>query len=138
MRLLFIPLLVLVSGCVPYPVYKTLQPESEVVVRSEAGEPVQGASVHLIANSYPYGWERSRTVKTTDGSGAVRFSKEAEWRIEAIALHGAQIFVWNWCVCKPGFETQVTAYQSGREFVRNLEVTLRKGEETPCPEPFRL
>ena len=47
----------LLSGCVPYPVYKTLQPAATATIQDSQGEPIAGAAVTLISSAYPYGWE---------------------------------------------------------------------------------
>ena len=103
------PLAILVlGGCVPYPIYKTLQPQLEIIVVDDQKESVYGAKVALISSSSPYGDEKSREVRLTDHKGVAEFQKRSEWRIESLMIHGVEIFYWNWCVEKEGFVTYET------------------------------
>lgn len=66
----------LIAGCVPYPVYKTLQPAAKATIRDDRGVPASGAVVTLVASAYPYGREKSRDTRTTTDDGvASRRSK---------------------------------------------------------------
>src|SRR5437016_2693047 len=50
-------ILVLTAGlpaCVPFPVYKTLQPAAKITVLDDRRAPVEAATVMLMAGSYPY------------------------------------------------------------------------------------
>ena len=105
MKWIAILAVLVLGGCVPYPVYKTLQPELEITVVDDQNEPIQGAIVALISSSSPYGWEKGREVQTTDRKGVVKFLKRSEWRIEALMLHGVEIFYWKWCIKMKGFVT---------------------------------
>lgn len=99
--------------------------------------PVEGARVTLISNAYPYGWEKSREVMQTDDRGIAKFESRKEWRIEAIMLHGAEFYFWNWCVEKSGFVTYVSANHSAGEFSSEPTIVLTQGISTPCPTPYR-
>lgn len=120
------------GGCVPYPVYKTLQPEAQVTVLTPSGQPIAGAEVQLIAGAYPYGRERSRAVATTDADGRARFPARREWRTEALALHGAEVYFWNWCIRAPGYRTRETTHGSAAEFEGALVARMDVGGSTPC------
>ena len=52
-RLLMALMLLSLSACVPYPVYRTTQPEAELQVLDESGLPLAGASVTLIGHAHP-------------------------------------------------------------------------------------
>ena len=127
----------LASGCVPYPVYKTLQPAARATIRDEEGEPVPGASVTLVASAYPYGREKSRETKVTMADGVAAFPLRRGWRAETLALHGWEEYFWNWCVQKEGFETFSTAHTSASGFTAEPVVLLKAGPSTPCPRGVR-
>lgn len=122
------------AGCVPYPVYKTLQPAAKATVLDGAGKPMAGAEVTLIANASPYGFEKSRVIRRTDSDGVAQFAAVRELRIESLMIHGVTVFVWSWCVRKPGYLTYRTAHGDARKFERNLVVRLRPGRSAPCSE----
>ena len=124
----------LLSGCVVYPINKTLQPEAEILVTDVQGKPIQDAWVSLISSSYPYGLEQMRTGDKTNAGGEASFSEMKERRTESLMIHGASVFFWNWCVVKAGFETHTTMWSSSVDFQPQYEVTLTPGESTPCPE----
>lgn len=62
----------LLSGCVPYPVYKTMQPDARATVLDENSQPLADARVVLISSTFPYGREqfRNETRSASDGSAA--------------------------------------------------------------------
>ena len=122
------------TACVPYPVYKTLQPAAQVMVNDSEGHPVPGASVTLIASAYPYGWEKTRETQLTDGAGIAHFEAHREWRAEVNFIHGSEQYFWNWCVRKDGFQTFTTTDGNADKFNPGLVAKLAVGESTPCPE----
>lgn len=124
-----------VSGCVPYPVHKQLQPATRVRVVTEAGEPLIGARVLLLANTYPYGREHHRELASTDATGAAVFPERREWRTESLMIHGWQEFFWNVCVSMPGRVTHLTEHRSAAGFDTDATVVLRSGPSTACPGP---
>jgi len=125
----------LVTGCVPFPTYKTLLPESSMTVVDPAGVPIDFASVQLISSSYPYGYEKFRVITKTSPSGKARFAKIKQWRIEApLMMHGAEHFFWNWCISKEGYKTFQTRYTSSTEFDNSPFITLYPGNSKACPE----
>lgn len=128
---------VLLSGCVPYPVYKTLQPEAKATIQDSQGEPIAGAAVTLIASAYPYGWEKSRETKLSTQEGVAKFSSRREWRVEMLALHGREVYFWDWCVEKEGFETFSTVYSRAADFRAEPIIQLEAGQSTPCPDDIR-
>jgi hypothetical protein len=123
------------SGCVPYPVYKELQPATRVRVVDPAGRAVAGASVALLSNAYPYAGEQHRETRATDVSGTASFDGRHEWRVEWLAIHGWQEFFWNLCVAKPGYTTHLTAYRSAKKFEAEPTVVLVPGTSSACPAP---
>lgn len=120
-------------GCV-FPVYKTLQPYSVITVNDETGNPVNNAEVALVSNAFPYGNEKSRNISNTNEDGIAEFPKISEWRTEALMLHGAELFFWNWCVKKNGYQTFTTRNRSENEFENKKFITLKPGESQDCPE----
>ncbi len=124
------------AGCVPYPIYKALQPAAKATILDPTGKPVPGAEVTLIANASPYGRESSRVTQQTGGDGVARFPSVHQMRIESLMIHGSTEFVWSWCVRKPGYQTYDTARGNGGRFVRDLVVRLQPGRSKPCP-PFQ-
>lgn len=128
---------VLISGCA-YPVYKTLQPSAKASITDINGKPIAGAEVSLIANSFPYGFEKSRVSQLTNVSGEVRFKSDKGWRIENLMIHGIEVFFWNWCAKKDGYETFVTTHRSSRDFKIKKNIALKPGESTSCPKDVYL
>jgi len=124
---------VALSGCVPYPVYKELQPATRVRVVDPAGRAVAGASVVLLSNAYPYGREQHRETRATDASGVVSFDGRHEWRVEWLVIHGSQQFFWNRCVAKPGYTTHLTEHRSAEKFETDPTVVLGAGVSSACP-----
>lgn len=125
------------TACVPYPVYKTLQPSARVIVEDQNGQVVPHAQVMLISSAYPYGFEQSREAKESDSSGVAEFKAVREWRTEALVIHGSQIFFWNWCVRADGFETYLTGNRNAADFNDNAVIRLRQGKSEMCPTSER-
>lgn len=123
----------MLSGCVPYPVYKTLRPAATATVVSASGEPVEGATVTLLAQAYPYRREKSRLTVRTGVDGVARFPRLKEWRTESLAIHGAEVFFWNWCVQYEGHVTVATNLRDGDAFDRDARFVLTTGTPTECP-----
>lgn len=124
------------TACIPYPIYKTLQPASHVEVRGDENRPLAGAVVTLISNAYPYGDEKARYSIETSHEGLAVFPSVKEWRTEAIMLHGEEVFFWNWCVRKDGYKTFHTTHRYADVFEREIIVRLMPGASAPCPERF--
>ena len=126
LSLLLLSVLPLLGGCLPYPIYKTLQPAAQIKVQDISGHPLAGAKVTLIATAYPYGREKSRETQVTDANGIAKFIGRSEWRAETLMIHGAEEYVWRWCVEKEGYETV-----KGEDVAKG-GVVLRMGESSPC------
>jgi hypothetical protein len=124
------------AACVPYPVHKTLQPAASVTVVDHERKPVQAAEVSLVANAYPYGHEKGRSVQLTGSDGLAQFPARREWRTEVIFIHGSEEFFWNWCVRKEGYVTFTTSHRSSKNFETELLVGFQLGQSTPCPKSF--
>lgn len=122
-------------GCVPYPVYKTMQPAARVTVMDTQSQPLSDARVVLISSSYPYGRERSRLEVRTMPTGKASFSAQTEWRVESLMLHGSEIYFWNWCIEKTGYETYETLNNAASQFDDTLIVQLPPGESRSCDRP---
>ena len=125
------------SGCVPYPIYKTLQPSASATVLDKANRPLPEAEVTLISYAYPYGFERRRESKKTSSDGTASFASLRDWRVESLTIHGAEVYFWNWCVRKEGYTTFLTKDRSSEEFQSSLIVHLESGVSSPCPKPYR-
>ncbi len=120
------------SACVPYPAYRTIQPEAELRVLDEQGLPLAGASVTLISRAHPTPIEQSRATQTTDTNGTARFASRHEWQTEVLFMHGRLVYYWEWCVTAPGKSTELTPYQTPQQIVR-----LQPGAAVPCPATRR-
>lgn len=117
------------SACVPYPAYRTIQPDAELQVVDESGRPLAGASVTLIARARPTPIEQSRETRLTNANGIAHFSSRQRWQTELLFLHGRLDYYWQWCVTAPGRATQLAF------FVTPLQVQLQLGTPEPCPPP---
>lgn len=137
MRSICAVLLLALSGCVPYPIYKTLQPAAKVTVHDGMSRPIEGARVSLIANAYPYGWEKFRETVQTDSQGIAKFESRREWRLESFMIHGAEVYFWNWCIDKPGFVTFASNDRSADAFSGEATIVLAEGTTAPCPAPYQ-
>lgn len=131
-RLLPLLLLVLPAGCA-YPIYKQLKPAADVSVQDANGVPIAGANVHLWTVVYPHHRRGPAEMKETDTSGNARFHSESEWRVEALVIHGYDVFAWRWCVAKPGYETRHLSYDDWLN--TKSPIVLREGISQPCKEP---
>lgn len=123
-------------GCIPipYPIYKTLQPEARVLVLDQNERPIAGAQVTLIARANPTPFEQSRETKFSDSQGVARFARRQKWKTEVIFLHGSLDYYWNWCITHKDY----ASFESGRggeKFEPNLTVRLQPGTSTPCDPP---
>ena len=123
-------------GCIPipYPIYKTLQPEASVLVVDKKGKQIAGAQVTLIAKAHPSPFEQGRETKISDTQGVARFDRRQEWKTEVIFIHGSLEYYWNWCITHKGY----TSFESGRggeKFEPNMTVRLQPGTSTPCEPP---
>lgn len=123
----------LLSGCVPYPIYKTLQPAARVTVLDHAKRPMENVEATLIAGTYPYGFEQHRTTEQTLANGTASFDAMREWRTESLMIHGAQEFFWIWCIRKSGYVTYLARYDGPDKVVSSLLVQLEPGQSSPCP-----
>ena len=121
-----------VSGCVPYPVIKQLQPATEVRVTDNAGHPLPGAQVTLIAEFDPYRQEHHRDTLPTDAEGRVHFDSRHELRMEAMMLHGWTEFFWNLCITQSGYVTAETVFSAGSDWQPRFDFALQPGVSTPC------
>ena len=59
----------LLGGCIPYPAYRTLQPQARATVVDEQSRPLADTRVILITSSYPYGRERWRDEQRSGEDG---------------------------------------------------------------------
>lgn len=122
------------TSCVPYPVYKTVQPTAQMTVLDEQNQPIEGAEVILTTHYNPHG-RATKQVKLTDQLGAATFESHSEWQAENIfVMHGVRFYDWYWCVKKPGFKTDRTGRKPGDKFSPTATVQLSRGVASECHE----
>ena len=123
----------MLTGCVPYPTYKLVQPEASATILDEAHQPVVNARVALVAQAVPgRSDERSRSEQRTNKDGKVSFEEHHEWQAESLMIHGRQFYYWNWCVEKTGYETFSTSYGISDSFDAHPEIILKPGASLSC------
>ncbi len=120
------------SGCF-YPIYKTIQPKSKIVVTDIDGAPIENAKVYLVSNAMPYERLKSIELKETNSMGIAKFDKIREWRIEALWIHGADVYYWNLCIKKDGYKTVSTRIKMSKK-----HIILKDGNSTECPDKYYL
>ena len=129
--ILQLTLIILTTACVPYPVYKTLQPSAVVQVVDDGGHPITDAEVHLVTHSFfQHDHPKNRSSKKTASNGVAEFDSQHEWRTEFMALHGAEHLYWSLCVQSNGFKT----YRNSEIKTNKMDVKIKLsiGESTPC------
>ena len=122
---------VILSGCVPYPTYKLVQPEALATILDEQHRPLPDARVVLVIRVHP-GLLDEHVENQTDGDGKASFEARHEWQAESLMMHGRHFYYWNWCVEKPGYETFSTSYDNAESFDAYPEVSLKKGASLSC------
>ncbi|WP_020405018.1 hypothetical protein [Hahella ganghwensis] len=130
---LLIIIIVLLGGC--FPINKTIQPETRVLVTDVNGNPLHGAEVNLYSVANPYSRLENHVIGYTTESGSVRFGEIDEWRIESFVIHGMDIIHWDTCVSKEGYKTEVVEWQNIWEVGGNVSLVMQKGESVPCEPP---
>lgn len=110
------------SGC--YPIYKTQKPELEVTVVDEQDQPIEKAKVVLMTEVHPAKIDANFDEKYSNQKGEVNFTKQAEWKVEFLMIHGAQYYDWNICVAKSGYLTQEFSKIKSESKVK---IVLKKG-----------
>lgn len=110
-----------------YPIYKTLQPEVDVIVQDEQGQLLDQVPVVLmrepnIGLGYRY------TLAQTE-QGKVHFDQLSEWRVEFLMIHGAVHYDWYLCIAQPGYETQSSIPVKQEQ----IKVTFKKVSSKPKP-----
>ncbi len=127
-------LFMMITACT-YPIYKTLQPKSMVVVLDENKMAVKNAKVHLqTTECMPC--KDSERVALSNNEGIVSFNSQREWRKEILTVHGSKFFTWGWCVEKKGYKTIVTSKSSSNKFESHRTFILKKGVSLPCDSPY--
>ena len=122
---------VTLSGCVPYPVSKVVQPEASTTILDEAHRPVANARVVLVIRAHP-GLLDELVEKQTDDDGKASFEARHEWQTESLMIHGRHFYYWNWCMEKPGYETFSTEYHNADDFEVHPVVSLKSGVSLSC------
>lgn len=116
-----------------YPIYKTLQPELDVVVQDQQGQLLDQVPVVLMREpnvGLGYHYTLAKTQQ-----GKAHFDRLSEWRVEFLMLHGVINYNWYLCVEQPGYEIQpdIAVKQA------QMTVTLKKSTlqaKQPNPEEF--
>ena len=122
---------VTLSGCVPYPAYKLVQPEASATILDEAHRPMSDARVVLVIRAHP-GLLDDHVEKQTDDDGKASFEARHEWQTESLMIHGRHFYYWNWCMEKPGYETFSTVYHNADDFDARPVVSLKPGVSLSC------
>ena len=121
----------MLSGCVPYPAYKLVQPEASATILDEQHRPVPDARVVLVIRAHVSVLDDRSELRTGD-DGKASFEARHEWQAESLMMHGRHFYYWNWCVEKPGYETFSTSYDNAESFDAYPEVSLQKGASLSC------
>ena len=124
-------MLAMITGYVPYPVRKQLQPYTTAIILDEENNAIERAQASLIASSYPDDIQQGLELKLTNSQGLVQFEAKQEWRMEKGPAR-PEIFFWNWCVYKPGYETYWTNYRSADQWQDFFTVNLTPGIAKDC------
>ena len=119
----------LLSACIPYPAYRTLQPQTQLQVLDAHGRPLAGAQVTLIGEAHATPVEHSRVTRSTDAGGIARFASRHAWKSEMLFLHGRLQYYWIWCVSAPDHATLVAPFETPQP------IRLQAGTPEPCPPP---
>ena len=122
---------VTLSGCVPYPAYKLVQPEASATILDEQHRPVPDARVVLVIRAHVSVLDDRSELRTGD-DGKASFEARHEWQAESLMIHGRKFYYWNWCVEKPGYETFSTSYNSAEDFDAHPGVHLKPGVSRSC------
>ena len=128
--------LLMFTGCV-YPIYKTLQPESKVIVLNENKIAVKNVKIHLQSTEC-IPCKKSEEVHLSNNRGVAQFNARKEWRREIFIIHGSKFFTWGWCVEKEGYKTILTPERRGDKFESHRNFMLEKGKSLPCDSPYLL
>jgi hypothetical protein len=144
------------------PVHRTavVLPETNIIVKDAAGDPVCGCTVNVYWVSQPHRKVDGRTSYQTDGDGKVHIQEQTqgEW-VFPLMMHGVPFYHWAWCVEREGFDSAVglirwaepgdqadvavtlekgTCAQLGEDYDRLWPCANHvKGEER-CTEPYRV
>jgi hypothetical protein len=128
-----LPLLALpLAGCLPYPVYKRIQPEIVVRVVDAAGQPIPDARLVLLTRAHPAPPIRIVTEASTNAAGEARFESHREWQVEVNFIHGSLEYYWTLCVTHAGY---ANLYVHGPErFSGNspTELVMQPGTASTC------
>ncbi|TCM67837.1 hypothetical protein EC844_107132 [Acinetobacter calcoaceticus] len=88
-----------------FPVYKTIRPNLNVLVKDQQGHPINQAQVVLTTIQSPGLLLDPHQIQFTQ-QGQAHFKKASEWQLNVTFLHGVQYYRWFACVTKPGYQTQ--------------------------------
>jgi hypothetical protein len=93
---------VLATGCAPR--WALVRPETNFVVHSEEGRPVQGAKVVVVTASEPHRVYHGETSIETDANGnaSVGAARRWEW-ITPFLIHGVSAHFIIWCAEALGY-----------------------------------
>jgi len=128
---------VALSGCLPFPSYRTVRPEVTLTIRDARQRPIEGARVTLVSTEPPFGAVKSRAEVLTGADGVASFAARRALRLEVLFLYRGDIRFWNWCVEKEGFVTYFSSGPRTKVFADESAVVLKSGPAKACPAAFR-
>ncbi|WP_372403270.1 hypothetical protein ACDW34_12160 [Acinetobacter piscicola] len=92
----------LLQAC--YPVYKTIRTPVQVEVVDEQGKAIKNAKVVMETTQRPAHVMPVFNRLFTDAQGKVEFKRQRKWAMETLFIHGFQVYSWNLCISKQGYE----------------------------------
>lgn len=101
MKLLALLLLFALSGCAPWPT--TSQPEVNLKVVDEDGNPVKGAIIKFA--NYKIAMQPEVKIKDmrTNDAGQAYLSKQSYMQMVVLAADGGHSYDWCYCIVKKGY-----------------------------------
>jgi len=125
-------LMLTLTACI-YPVYRTVQPATKVMVVDKENRAIKEAKVNLIIREY-YPFVRTVKKRKTDSLGIVKFESIKKWGTDMRMIHGIKPSnAWSLCIEKSNYVTQYMNIYN-EEKSKNPTVTLLEGESTVCAE----
>jgi hypothetical protein len=132
MKHLFLLMVTTLAGCAPWPTTK--QPEVDILVVDEKGEPIKGALVLFANYKVALTPEVQIVTTSTDERGRVHLEQESYVQMIFLAPDGGHSYDWSYCIQKAGYRATVRNSLSMNHFVKDgIEVTmLRSGKREEC------
>lgn len=102
MRYLSVLLFLILSGCAPWPT--TTQPEVNLFVVDEVGNPISGARVFFASYKIAITPESTIVTGKTNNQGMFHLERTAYTQMVIFAADGGHFFDWSYCIEKPGLQ----------------------------------